>query len=157
MKNFNKLFLLAFGLMVMVSVKSEASVVARMPKEVFVSTYTTGIVQITPAISTNAASTAAYMPGAVYQVILSSGASAEYYQLYDSTTSINIVCGQIPAVTAGIITYLGPRLLFGSTTANSVTTFDPPLVFHSGLQACDSAVTGQASVTYELGRGLSGQ
>lgn len=156
MKNFNKLFggiLLAFGLMMIASVNSKASVVARMPKEVFVSSYTTGLVQITPAVSTPIANNA-FQPGAVYQVVLSSGANGEYFQMYDSTGSVGITCasGGGPAQTA-----LTTHLFFSSTSANTNFVFDPPLMFHNGLTVCDSAATGQAAVTYELGRGLSGQ
>jgi len=155
MKNFNRLFsglLLAFGLMTCLSLNSKASVVARMPKEVFVSTYTTGLVQITPAVSTPIANNA-FQPGAVYQVVLSSGASGEYYQLYDSTGSVGITCASGGGPNQ---LFLGTHLFFSSTSANTVFTFDPPIIFHNGLTGCDSASTGQAAITYELGRGLSG-
>jgi len=152
MKKLLSLTLMAFGVLCLTH-RAEASVVARAPKEVFVSSFTTGMVTITPAISTNAPSTAAFMPGAIYQVVLGTGASSEFYQLYDSTF-VPTTCGASLGSTNPL---LGPKLLFGSTTANTTITFDPPLLFHNGLQGCDSAVTGQAAIVFELGRGLSGQ
>jgi len=158
MKNFNRLFgglILAFGLVAVVSLAQpvQASIVARSPKEVFLSSYTTGVVLVSPAISTNAVANAAFMPGAVYQLILSSGAAGEYFQLYDSTSTAGITCG---ALSNGAQQLNIGRFLFSSTTANVNFTFDPPIVFHNGLAVCDSAATGQAILTYELGRGLSG-
>lgn len=153
MKKLLSLSLMALGVLCLTR-QAEASVVARMPKEVFVSTYTTGLVQVTPSVSSLAVTAAQYQPGAVYQVIQASGAASEYFAMYDSSSTASIVCGQAPP---SPLQQLGPRLLFGSTTAETITTFDPPLIFHNGLVVCDSAVTGSASVTYELGRGLSGQ
>jgi len=155
MKKLLSLTLMAFGLLIMTSHRAEAASGVRAPKEVFVSSYTTGAILVTPAISTNAVAAAAYMPGAVYQVILSSGAASEYEVLFDSGNCAGITATW--AVGGPTATLLAPRLLYGSTTANTVITFDPPIRFDNGLCVIDSAATGSAAITYELGRGLSGQ
>lgn len=159
MKNFNKLFggiLLAFGLMGLVSVSQATSSVVS-PKTSFELSYTTTITTVTAIASTNAATNAAFNPGAVYQVILATGTSGDYFQMYDSTAATNVTtCGQVTALT-GTATLLGPRFYFGSTSQNSSTKIDPPIVFLNGLVVCVSSTADQASVTYELGRGISGQ
>ena len=156
MKKLLSLTLMVFGLLVMTH-RAEAGVAARGPKEVFVSSYTTGAILVTPAISTNATSAAAYMPGAVYQVVLSSGAASEFVVLVDSGNCTGITAPMLSSSLSTGSRFLSARLLFGSTTANTVTTFDPPVVFQNGLCMIDSAATGQAAITYELGRGLNGQ
>jgi hypothetical protein len=157
MKKMLSCFLFSLGLLALTS-PAHAVWYKGTPKDIFVSTPTTGVVQITPVVSTSTVANnpnAAFMPGVLYQVILSSGASAEYYQLVDSTYDFTcpVNYGAIPANQ----TLLGPRLFYSSTTANTVITFDPPIRFDSGLFGCDSAVTGSAAITYELGRGISGQ
>lgn len=155
MKNFNKLFgglFLAVGLLA-IGKPSMAAGYAVAPKETFVNVFSTTISTVTPAISSNAVATAAFQPGAVYEVIQSSGAASQYFQMYDSTSTIGLTCGQTTNLVGSL---LGPRFIYGSTTANTVTRLDPPLVFHNGLIVCDSAATGITSITYELGRGLSG-
>jgi hypothetical protein len=157
MKNFNRVFvglLLAFGLMAVVSM-SHAAGIAISPKQTFELSYTTTVSTVTPVPSSTSA--AAYSPGAVYEVIQSTGASGEYFEMYDSSVTTSINCGQITSQLPAGQTMLSARLIFSSTTANTITRFDPPLAFMNGLVVCDSAVTGQTSVTYELGRGLSGQ
>jgi len=129
------------------------------PKDVFVSSYTTGALQITPAVSTTTLANnpnAAFMPGAVYQVDLSTGASGEFVELFDSTFTITN-CALAAGAQIANQNLVSPRLMYGSTSANTVITFDPPIRFDWGLWMCDSAVTGHAAVTYELGRGVSGQ
>lgn len=153
MKKLLSFTLLACGLLLM-SHKAEA-VGSRSPKEVFVSSYTTGPIQVTPSVSTNSASQ--YMPGAIYQVTLSTGASGEYEVLFDSATCQGLTLISIGNLPASTYQNLGPKLLYSSTTAGTVYTFDPPIRFDQGLCIFDSAATGQAAITYELGRGLSGQ
>lgn len=155
MKKLLSISLLAFGILFM-NQKVHAGSLPRSPKEVFVSSYTTGAVSITPAISTNAVSSAAYMPGAVYQVLLASGAASEFVLLVDTTNCAGITATMGSASLTPPANFLGPKLLFSSTTANTDYKFDPPMIFENGLCVIDSAVTGQYSVTYELGRGLSG-
>jgi hypothetical protein len=119
------------------------------PKDAYVLSYTTTVSTVTPNVSTNSVANAAYMPGVVYQVFMSSGATSEYVMLYDTNTTSGITCGATTnALTA--------RIFFSSTSANTITRFDPPLHFFNGLVACDSAATGQSGITYEFGRGLSG-
>lgn len=160
MKTFNKVFgglILGFGVMATISLFSpvSASVVARAPKAVFVSSYTTGLVQITANSSTSISGILDYLPGAVYQVILGSGAPNEYFMLYDSTGTVGITCGN--TTNGANQLQLGPKWVYSSTiTVTTPFVLDPPFVFHNGLVACDSASTGQAAVTYETGRGLSG-
>ena|SRR5579872_2590672 len=160
MKNFNKLFsglFLALGILC-VSSPAHAVWYKGTPKEVFVSSATSNPILITPSISTNTTANGAFMPGVVYQVILSSGASSEFVILVDSTNCTGITAGQNPGTTPTQgYTSLTSHLLYGSTTANTTITFDPPLRFDQGLCFVDSAGTGQAAVTYELGRGVSGQ
>lgn len=146
--------LLALGCLGGVPVRSEASVVARAPKKAYTLTYSTVISSITPFTVLQATSTLQDQPGAVYQVVLSSGAASEYITLFD-TVPFNT--GFLANTTVGQTYQLGPRLLFGSTTANTTITFDPPMIFYHGLMILDSAVTGQATILYEEGRGISGQ
>jgi hypothetical protein len=156
MTKFGGLFLVLGCLMV--SSNAHAVWYRGAPKEVFVSSYTTGAVQVTPSVSSSTALAAQYMPGAIYQVILSTGASSEYVVIYDTTNCIGLTAtsptGNTPAQT---YQNLGPRFVYGSTSADTVLTFDPPLRFDMGLCVLDSATTGQYSITYELGRGISGQ
>ncbi len=131
---------------------AQAAGLPRSAKETFVTPYSVGGSTVTG--STFSASTTNF-PGAVYQVVLSSGAASEYIVMFDSNS-----CGGLSATTLSFTAptkQVGPRLLYGSTTANTSTAFDPPLVFFNGLCVFDSAVTGQASITYEEGRGISGQ
>ena len=158
MKNIKSLLVgsfLVLALGLLSSRQASASVVARSPKEVFVSTYSTSLIPISPTVSTSAAAAAAFMPGAVYEVFLSTGAGSEYFELYDSTTTAGITCGAQSNGANQLM--LTPKILFGSTTVPAKYTFDPPILFHNGLVACDSAITGSYMITYELGRGLSGQ
>ena len=128
------------------------------PKEVYVTSQTVTAVLVTPAVSSNTTANAQFMPGAVYQVTLSSGAASEYILMVDTTNCTGITAtmavGNSPTQTYQMI---GPRLIYASTTANTTFTFDPPIRFDQGLCVIDSAATGGASITYELGRGLSGQ
>jgi hypothetical protein len=157
MKKLLSLTLMALGLL-LTSHPAHAAWYKGAPKEVFVSSYTTGAVLVTPLVSTNVIPNGAYMPGAIYQVQLSSGASSEYLVMYDTTNCTGLTAtsaiGNLPAQT---YQNLGPRIFYSSTSANTTFTFDPPIRFDQGLCIFDSAVTGQASITYELGRGISGQ
>lgn len=157
MKKLLSFTLMAFGLLLMPS-KAHAGWYKGAPKEVFVTPYSTLGSTVTPTVSTNTPIAAQYMPGVVYQVVLSSGAASEYIVLYDSTNCTGLTTttavGNLPAQT---YQNLGPRIFYVSTTSNTVVTFDPPIRFDQGLCVIDSAITGQASITYELGRGISGQ
>lgn len=152
MKYFNWTFsvlLLAFGLLAVTSVRSGASVVARSPKKMVVGSYSILGTTVTPTISTNAVTAAAEEPGAVYQIQLSSGAAAEYVVMFDS--------GNCTGLTAASTTnQVAPRVFFVGTTSGTIWTYDPPVTFSNGLCVYDSAATGQWGISYELGRGLSG-
>jgi hypothetical protein len=157
MKKLNKLFsglILAVGLLGMTRT-AMAGTSVKSPKEVFVSTYTAGLVLVTPAISTNTTANAQQEPGAIYQIIMSTGASGEYFELYDSSTTTGITCGLTTGNGANQLNLV--KLPFGSTSLAQSVSLDAPIVFHNGLVVCDSATTGQIMFTYELGRGLSGQ
>lgn len=159
MKNMNKLFvglLLVFGLMALASYNSNAVTVARSPKHSYLYSYSVAITSVTPFTVLQATSTLQAQPGAVYELNLSTGTAGDYIILFDS----------IPYSAASLANngtannnayQLGPRFYFGSTTANTKITFDPPLEFYNGLMVIGSSNTEQASVTYEVGRGLSGQ
>lgn len=155
MKNYKAVFasLLLMASLIALVDHIQAASVAVAPKPSFLLSYTTTVSTVTPVISTNA-SASPYAPGAVYQVILGTGAQVEFFEMYDATGTAGQTCGGnlVNGVTA-----LGPRIFFGTSTANGgMFRFDPPLEFQKGLIACDSAATGQTSITYELGRGLSG-
>ena len=138
-----------FGLCMVMASTGHASGYAIAPMDTFVTPYST-------VVSTYVAG-----PGAVYEVILASGAASEYVQLFDSAAVTGLSAtynGASVLNSSGIVSTvaLGPRLLYGSTTANTIIRFDPPLQFFNGLAVVDSAVTGQASITYQVGRGLDG-
>lgn len=162
MKNFNKLFvgiLVAFGLLVIGLNSSESSVGVRSPKAVYLYNYSTSISSITAFTVLQATSTSQNQPGAVYELNLSTGAAGDFFVLYD-TIPVNAAALQTPgsaAATTNLGYQLGPRFFYSSTSANTKITFDPPLVFEHGLMIVGSSTTESASVTYELGRGLSGQ
>jgi hypothetical protein len=155
MKKLIGLSFLAVGLLVIGSQSSYAAI-PRTPKEVYVSAYTTGALLVSPAVSTNAVAAAAFSPGAVYEVNLSSGASGEYELMVDTANCTGITATMAASALTSPSNFLGVRLFYASTTANTDIKFDPPLVFEHGLCIVDSAVTGSAAITYELGRGLSG-
>lgn len=151
MKNLNKVIVgLFLGIVGIMGVAAHASNVAMAPADAYMLSYTTTVSTVTPNVSTSAVANAAYMPGAVYEVFQSTGASGEYVALYDTNTVSGITCGNLASA-------LTARIIFSSTTANTITRFDPPLLFANGLVACDSAVTGQSAITYRLGRGLAGE
>lgn len=129
--------LIGFGMVVLaLSVfcsKSEAAGVVRGAKGVNSIVYSTSVSTI-----------AANGPCAIYQVSLSTGASGEYVALFDSATATGI--------TAAVTTNMKARCMYGSTTANSTCTYDPPLQFFNGCMAIDSAATGLAAITFERGR-----
>lgn len=146
-----KLMGFIFGLFVLCTLapKSHAANYSVAPMDAFVTPFST-------AVSTYVAG-----PGAVYQVVLSSGAASEYVQLFDSASVVGLSAtynGFSVLNTSGVVSTvsLGTRLIYSSTTANTVIRFDPPLQFFNGLAVVDSAATGQASITYQLGRGLDG-
>ena len=87
MKKLLSLTLMAVGLLMLTSHRAEAVWYKGTPKEVYVSSQTTTAFLITPAVSTNTTANAQYMPGVLYQVILSSGAASEYIQLVDTNTT----------------------------------------------------------------------
>jgi hypothetical protein len=77
----------------------------------------------------------------VYQVVLSTGASTEYVALHDAASSAALSN-----------TTLKTRVVYSSTTQNTVVTFDPPLQFNRGVYAVPSAATGQALIIFGKGR-----
>lgn len=157
MKKLLSCTLMVFGLLAL-SHPAHAGWYKGTPKEVYVSSQSSTAFLITPPVSSNTISSAQYQPGALYQVILGTGAASEYLLLVDTTNctgvTANLAVGNLP--TQGY-QMMGPRMIYGSTTANTTITFDPPIRFDQGLCGIDSAATGGASITYELGRGISGQ
>lgn len=95
---------------------------------------------------TAAVSTVTIGHSCVYAVFLSTGTAGEYVALFDSSTSVGITAGLESSA-------LKTRILFGSTSANSGNPyqFDPPLLFVNGIQAADSAATGQSMISYDYG------
>jgi hypothetical protein len=91
----------------------------------------------------------------VYQVTLATGAAQDYCVLLDTNNTTGLTV-PVTAATTKWPAQLGPRLFFGSTTATTVINFDPPILFYNGLMAeCSDANVG-AAITFEIGRGLSG-
>lgn len=88
--------------------------------------------------------------GAVYQVVLSSGAASEFAVLVDSGSATGVTSQN----TSKLLT---SRLFYTSASSNTVITFDPPLLYTNGLVVAPSAVTGQATVSFESGRAIGGQ
>lgn len=163
MKNFNKLFgslLLAFVVMGLASIHSGAASGVRSPKKSYLYAYSTAISSITPFTVVESTS-GIFKSGAVYQLNLSTGATGDYFVLYD-TNAANASALSTPCSAAALTNcmyQLGPRFFYQSTgtvTSTSIT-FDPPLYFENGLMIWGSAANEEVSVTYELGRGLSGQ
>jgi hypothetical protein len=105
---------------------------------------------------TTTASTITVGPSAIYEVTLATGASGEYVAFFDTNTASTGGVA-VTSNTASVASGFKTRLYFGSTTANTQIKFDPPLIFYYGIQVVDSAATGQSVITYEEGRGLSGQ
>lgn len=117
--------------------RSEAAGATRGAKAVATLTYTTTV------------STVSLGASVLYAVTLSTGASGEYVAFFDTSTATGITSTLSTAP-------LKTRVFFGSTTANTVVNFDPPLQFNNGIVAVDSAITGQSAITYERGRVVSG-
>lgn len=147
---------LLFGLFlgVVLARSSHAAAYAVSPKDTFVTPYSTTI------------STWIAGPGAVYEVTLATGASGEYIVLYDTSSTSGITIGTASGGgstnVVGLAGFIPPgpalsgRIYFSSTTQNTQIKYDPPLQFFNGLAVGDSANTGSATITYEVGRGLSG-
>lgn len=89
--------------------------------------------------------------GAVYQVVLSTGASGEYVVLVDSGSATGVDVAN--ATTQSKL--LSSRLFYASTSASTVITFDPPIKFVNGLVIDGSAVTGQAAILYQKGDNIN--
>lgn len=155
MKNFKQLFaslLLTFVLLGL-SHRAEAGVV-QSPKHMFTSGYTTQISSVTPF--TVYQSTIGFaQPGAIYEIILSTGVAGDYVVLFDTipfnSSALTVTSGSNSSY------QLGPKFFYGSTTANTVIRFDPPIIFYSGLMVSSSGSTESFGITYEEGRGISGQ
>jgi hypothetical protein len=152
MKNFNKLFvglILTFGMVAVV----QATVGVRAPKASFTTPFSLSPSSVTAFTVLESTPAVIKKPGAVYQVIMGSGAASEFLVMFDS----NSASGITSTLTTPNATQLGPRLFYQvGGSSNTVITFDPPLIFDNGLMVIDSAITGQATISFELGRGLSG-
>lgn len=158
MKNMNKLFcglLLAFGVL-LATREVKASVGVRAPKQMYELNYTTAISSVT-AFTVLESTSGIQKAGAVYQLILSTGASGDYVILFDTSTATGLVLGPPSGGATQAPSQIGPRYYFSSTSANTTIVFDPPLQFYNGLMMYESSATNAAGVSYELGRGLNGQ
>lgn len=153
MKKLLSFTLLAFGLLCANQAQASRGSVA--PKEVFLSpAYSLQITSVTPFTVLESTS-GIKKPGAVYQVTCSTGVAGTFSVMFDTGTTTTT-----PGLSmnSNLAPQLGPRLYYNSTSASTVYTFDPPLIFFNGLMIGNSAVTeAGCAVTYELGRGLTGQ
>ena len=132
---------------------SGAATYARGPKETKNFGYTTTITTVT-ANNFNSGTSTSTIPGAVYDVYLTTGAAGDYCVLYDTNVALGLT---VPAAgTSNLTNQLGPRFYVGSTTATTVIQLDPPIIFYSGLYAACTTAADGAVVEFETGRGLSG-
>lgn len=132
-----KSLLVALTLVMGYGLVSHAASIPRSPKETHVHAYSTTATLVHSG------------PGAVYQVVLGTGAAGEYAVLVDSGSATGV---DAPSTSK----LIAPRLMYSSTTANTIIPFDPPLMYSNGLVVDGSAATGIAAITYESGRPLSG-
>jgi hypothetical protein len=143
------------ALMVIWSGSASASVGVRAPKRVFTFGFTNAVSSVTTF--TQFESTSGFSKaGAVYQVILGTGASTDYLVLLDSNTGVGYAAAGAGPGIGLLVGQIGPRLYFSSATQNSSFVFDPPLLFTNGLMAIMSSAVDTAGISWEEGRGLSG-
>jgi hypothetical protein len=155
MKKLISCALLALGVFCLTT-RSEAASAARGAKEIKAVGYQTNVSSIT-TLSVLQSTSGVLMPGVVYQVTTSTGASGDFCLMYDSNTGVGFAALGVATGSSNVASQLGPRLILGSTSASTVYTFDPPIIFYNGLMTqCSSAADGLA-VTYEIGRNLGGQ
>ena len=152
MKTLNRWFgvlIGAFICMALGAYRSEAGTSVRSPQKVFTSGYTTVVSSVTGFSVVD--STTLVKPGAVYQLIMSTGTAGDYIVFFDTTNTTGLSNTSVTAA------QMGPRIYFGSTTQSTVITFDPPMLFSNGLFVQMSTNTNQIGVLFEVGRGLSGE
>jgi hypothetical protein len=154
MKKTLSLILVVFGLFCLAS-RSDAATYARGPKETKNIGYTTVITTITATSFNTVSLSTSTMPGAVYDVYLGTGASGDYCVLYDTNVALALTAPG-GANNTNFASQLGPRLFFGSTSASTIYTFDPPIIFYNGLYTACTSANDSATVEFETGRGLSG-
>lgn len=136
MKKLIGLSLLVVGFLAMAG-RAEAAGAARGSKSAFALRYTTTV------------STVSLQPATVYGVVLASGAASEFIALFNTNSA-----GAKTANTND--STLMTRVLFSSTSANTVVAFDPPMYFSSGVMVGDSAVTGLSTIIFEPGKNIAG-
>jgi len=155
MKKLVSLFLAVAAFACLASGRSEAASYARSPKAVKNIGYSSAISSVTVNTFNSVLASSNTVPGAVYAVTLTSGTAGDYCVLYDTVTAQGLT--NAASTSVGLFTsQLGPRLFFGSTSANTTVVFDPPIIFFYGLYGtCTNTGTG-AMVEFEEGRGLSG-
>lgn len=131
-----KLWVLSFGLVLGMVAMANAGGLTK-PRKAYVHSYSTTAALVHAG------------PGAVYQIVMSTGAASEYIVLFDSGSATGIAVTD----TSKMIT---PRIFYANTASNTVVGFDPPLLYINGLAIDASAATGQAAITYESGRAIGG-
>lgn len=122
---------------------SEAGVAVRSPKQHACVNYSTAF------------TTATTGPGALYSVLLGTGAAGEFLVVIDSGNGTGL------STTGSSSLYIIPKISFVGNSSNPVSSYtvvnlDPPITFYNGLMVGDSANTGFGCVVFEQGRGLSG-
>lgn len=138
------------------SKSSEAATYARSPKRVSTFGWSTAISSVTSiSVAQSTGTLDNTIPGAVYALYLSTGASGDFVVLLDTNSGSGYGTAINPA-SALLTNQLGPRYYFGSTSAGTTVTFDPPLLFTNGLMVWLSNQTDQVGVEFETGRGISG-
>lgn len=135
-----------------VASRSEAASYARSPKEIKNIGYSTAITSVT--VNTITTSTSS-IPGAVYDVYLGTGTAGDFCVLYDTNIATNLTV-PVAGTMSNLTNQLGPRLFFGSTTAETTIAFDPPIRFFAGLYTACTSANDSAAIEFETGSGLSG-
>ena len=85
----------------------------------------------------------------LYSVVLGTGAAGDYAVLFDSASATGITATSFSSP-------FKMRIYFGSTTANTIVNFDPPLQFTNGIIVSLSTTTAPAAFVWERGRVVTG-
>jgi hypothetical protein len=156
MKYFNRIFVglaLSFALVAFVNTLGMSTNAARQAKASFTTPYSLSPSSVTTFTVLESTPAVIKKPGAVYAVIMSTGALGEFLIMFDS----NSASGITSTLRTPNVTQLGPPIFYAGVSSNTVVVFDPPLKFNNGLMVIDSAITGQGTIIWEEGQGIGAQ